>query len=49
MDLIKLLRHRPPDEDDEPETPHLPGTKDPEPDFPEPDDNTRDLVRPVKT
>jgi hypothetical protein len=49
MSFPNRLRRRPPDEDEEPKTPRPPGTKEPEPDVPDPDDETRDLVRPVKT
>jgi hypothetical protein len=49
MSFLHQTRRRPPDEDDEPKVPRPPGTKEPEPDVPEPDDETRDLVRPVQT
>lgn len=49
MSFVKQLRRRPPGEGDEPKTPPQPRTKEPEPDFPEPDDEARELVRPVET
>jgi hypothetical protein len=39
---------RPPGEDEEPKTPRPPGAKEPEPDVPEPDEETGDLVIPVQ-
>ncbi len=47
--VIEELRKHPPDDDEEPKGPRVPPTKEPEPDVPEPDDETRDLVKPVKT
>jgi hypothetical protein len=41
-------RKRPPDGDDEPKPPRPPGSNEPEPDVPEPDDETRELVKPIK-
>ncbi len=48
MNFLDILRKRPPD-DDEPKPPRLPGSKELESDVPEPDDETRELVRPVKS
>jgi len=42
-------RHKPGDGDDEPNPPRPPGSNEPEPDVPEPDDETRELVKPIKT
>ena len=47
MNLLEMLRKHPPD-GDEPKAPRPPGSNEPEPDAPEPDDETRELVRPVK-
>jgi hypothetical protein len=38
-----------PDPGEPPKTPKPPDSKEPEPDFPEPDDEVRELVRPVKS
>jgi hypothetical protein len=43
------MRHRPPDNDEEPNTPRPPYLKEPEPDVPDPDEETGDVVRPVQT
>jgi hypothetical protein len=43
------VRRRPPDEDDEPKMPAQPGTQEPEPDFPDLDDQAPKLIRPVQT
>jgi hypothetical protein len=42
-------RKRRPDDEEEPKPPRPPGSNEPEPDVPEPDDETRELVKPVKT
>jgi len=47
MNFLEMLRKHPPD-DEEPKPPRPPGSNEPEPDVPEPDDATRELVRPVK-
>jgi len=41
-------RKRRPGDDQQPQPPRQPGSNEPEPDVPEPDDETRELVRPVK-
>ena len=38
-----------PDPGEPPKTPKPPGSNEPEPDVPEPDDEVRELVRPVKS
>jgi hypothetical protein len=48
MNLLEMSRKHPPD-DDEPTPRRPPGSNEPEPDVPEPDDETRELVRPVKS
>jgi hypothetical protein len=46
---MTIPHRRPADDDEEPKIPSPPITKQPEPDVPEPDDEIRDLVRPVET
>jgi hypothetical protein len=48
MNFLKTAARRPPGEDEEPKTPRPPGVKEPEPDIPEPDEETGDLVIPVQ-
>ena len=46
--MNSLTHRRPPGEDEEPKTPRPPGAKEPEPDIPEPDEETGALVIPVQ-
>jgi hypothetical protein len=48
MTSLTHRARRPPDEDEGPKTPRPPGVKEPEPDIPEPDEETGDLVIPVQ-
>jgi hypothetical protein len=46
---MKILDRKPvPGDGEEPKLPRPPGSNEPEPDVPEPDDETRELVKPVK-
>jgi hypothetical protein len=47
MNFLSNVRNRHP-EDEIPKPPPRPPAKEPEPDIPEPDDELRDLVNPVK-
>ena len=41
-------KHRPGNDQETPPPPRQPGSNEPEPDVPEPNDETRELVKPVK-
>ncbi len=47
--MKNVERKRKPGDDQEPQPPRQPGSNEPEPDVPEPDDEIRDLVKPVKS
>lgn len=48
MTSVTNTSKHPPDENDEPKAPHQPGTKEPEPDFPDPDEESPILITPVQ-
>lgn len=48
MNSLKTAARHPPGEDEEPKTLRVPGAKEPEPDIPESDEETGDLVIPVQ-
>ena len=49
QEFMKSAEQKRPPSEEEPKPPRQPGSNEPEPDFPEPGDEVRDLVRPVKS
>jgi hypothetical protein len=48
MNFLRSAHKHPPEDDDEPKTPRQPGTKEPEPDIPDSDEERHVLETPVQ-